>query len=399
MVASILFAASVACSDGDGGGASPRPADPVPLRVERLFAALPLFQQPLAMIQAPNDAARWFVVEQGGRVLAFDNNPLVATSTVILDITTRVTSGGELGLLGLAFHPAFPADPRAYAFYSHTDSTGLVSRLSEFSSTDGGVTLEPNSERIVLTIRKPPEGNHNGGGIAFGPDGFLYAGIGDGGGANDQHGAIGNGQLETTLLGKMLRIDVSSGVGSSLYRIPSDNPFSSNPFCGAAGTGPQPCPEIFALGFRNPWRWSFDRLTRELWVADVGERALEEVDRVVVGGNYGWRCFEGTRDTGLGCGTSAAPHSPPVAEYGRDLGGSITGGYVYRGSAQPRLAGRYIFGDFISGTLFSIPADQQSTLRVSAGSATNLSISSFGESTGGEIFVVDYQGGLYRIAE
>ncbi len=120
---------------------------------------------------------------------------------------------------------------------------------------------------------------------------------------------------------------------------------------------------------------------------------------MVVGGNYGWRCFEGTRDTGLPCGTSAAPHSPPVAEYGRDLGGSITGGYVYRGSAQPRLAGRYIFADFISGTLFSIPADQQPTLRVSAGSPTNLSISSFGESVGGEIFVVDYQGGLYRVIE
>ena len=401
MLVSTLFAASVACSDGGGGegSAGPPPADEVPVRVERVFAALPPFQQPVAMMQAPNDAARWFVVEQGGRVLAFDNNPLVATTTLVLDITTRVTSGGELGLLGLAFHPAFPADPRAYAFYSHTDTVGLVSRLSEFSSTDGGLTLDANSERIVLTIRKPPEGNHNGGGIAFGPDGFLYAGIGDGGGANDEHPPIGNGQLQTTLLGKMLRIDVSSGMGSFLYRIPPGNPFQDNPFCGADGTGPQPCPEIFAIGFRNPWRWSFDRLTRELWVADVGQGALEEVDRVVVGGNYGWRCFEGTRDTGLACGTSAAPHSPPVAEYGRDLGASITGGYVYRGSAQPRLAGRYIFADFISGTLFSIPVDQQPTLRVTAGSPSNLSISSFGESVGGEIFVVDYQGGLYRVTE
>ena len=399
IMVSILFAASVGCSGGDGGSDGPPPLDPVQLRVERVFAALPPFQQPVAMMQAPNDAARWFVVEQGGRILAFANNPLVDTPTPFLDITARVTSGGELGLLGLAFHPAFPADARAYAFYSHTDpSLGLVSRLSEFSTTNGGGTLDASSERIVLTIRKP-EGNHNGGGIAFGPDGFLYAGIGDGGGANDDHGAIGNGQLQTTLLGKMLRIDVSSGMGSFLYRIPPGNPFESNPFCGADGTGPQPCPEIFAIGFRNPWRWSFDRLTRELWVADVGQGALEEVDRVVVGGNYGWRCFEGTRDTGLGCGTSAAPHSPPVAEYGRDLGGSITGGYVYRGSAQPRLAGRYIFADFISGTLFSIPADQQPTLRVSAGSPTNLSISSFGESVGGEIFVVDYQGGLYRVTE
>jgi glucose/arabinose dehydrogenase len=397
-VASILVAASVACGEG-GGGAGPPPVDQMPLRLERVFAALPPFQQPVAMMQAPNDAARWFVVEQGGRVRAFDNNPLTATTSLFLDIATRVELGGETGLLGLAFPPAFPANPRVYAFYSQVDpAQGLVSRLSEFSSTDGGLTLDANSERIVLTIRKP-EANHNGGGIAFGPDGFLYAGIGDGGGANDQHGAIGNGQLETTLLGKMLRIDVSSGVGSSLYRIPSGNPFAGNPFCGADGTGPQPCPEILALGFRNPWRWSFDRMTLQLWVADVGQGALEEVNRVVPGGNYGWRCFEGTRQTGLGCGTSGAQNSPPIAEYGRDLGASITGGYVYRGSALPRLAGRYIFGDFVSGRLFNIPADQQPTLRLTAGFTSDLNIASFAESLDGEIFVVDYQGRLYRVAE
>src|SRR5687768_12707148 len=151
-VVSILFAASLGCSDGDGGSGGPPPLDPVQLRVERVFAALPPFQQPVAMMQAPNDAARWFVVEQGGRVLAFGNDPLVATTTVFLDITARVTSGGELGLLGLAFHPAFPADRRVYAFYSHTDPTlGLVSRLSEFRSTDGGLTVDANPETIVLT--------------------------------------------------------------------------------------------------------------------------------------------------------------------------------------------------------------------------------------------------------
>ena len=395
---SIIAAACVGCPDGSGGG-SPPAVDQVPIRLERVFAALPPFQQPVAMMQAPNDAARWFVVEQGGRVRAFDNDPLVSATTLFLDITTRVTSGGETGLLGLAFHPASPADPRVYAFYSHTDPTlGLVSRLSEFSSADGGLTLDANSERIVLTIRKP-EANHNGGGIAFGPDGFLYAGIGDGGGANDQHGAIGNGQLETTLLGKMLRIDVSSGVGASLYSIPIGNPFRGNSFCGTDGTGSQPCPEIFAIGFRNPWRWSFDRVTRELWVADVGQGLLEEVDRVAAGGNYGWRCFEGTRDTGLGCGTAASEKSPPVAEYGRNLGQSVTGGYVYRGSTLPRLAGRYIFGDFVSGTLFNIPADQQPTARLTAGLPSSLNISSFGESADGEIFVVDYQGALYRVTE
>jgi glucose/arabinose dehydrogenase len=393
----ILAAACVAC----GGGGGPRAVDQVPLRLERVFAALAPFQQPVAMMQAPSDATRWFVVEQSGRVRTFDNNPLAATATVFLDIAARVTSGGETGLLGLAFHPAFPADPRVYVFYSHTDpALGLVSRLSEFTSLDGGLTLDgsQSQERIVLVIRQP-ESNHNGGGIAFGPDGFLYAGIGDGGGANDQHGAIGNAQSETTLLGKMLRIDVSSGVGSSLYRIPGDNPFAGNPFCGTDGTGLQACPEIFAVGFRNPWRWSFDRLTGELWVADVGQGALEEVNRVTLGGNYGWRCFEGTRDTRLGCGTSASEKTPPIAEYGRGLGASVTGGYVYRGSAQPRLAGRYIFGDFVSGTLFNIPADLQPTARLTAGFPSALNISSFAESLDGEVFAVDYNGALYRIAE
>ena len=398
LLISILSAVCAGCPGGGGGSGAPT-VEQVPIGVERVFAALPAFQQPVAMMQAPNDAARWFVVEQAGVVRVFANDALAATTTVFLDIATRVTSGGEMGLLGLAFHPSFPADARVYAYYTHTDPTlGLLSRLSEFSSGDAGLTLDPNSERIVLTIRQP-ESNHNGGGIAFGPDGFLYAGIGDGGGGNDQHGAIGNAQLETTLLGKMLRIDVSSGVGSSLYRIPSDNPFAGNPFCGTNGTGPNPCPEIFALGFRNPWRWSFDRLTRELWVADVGQGALEEVDRVVLGGNYGWRCFEGTRDTGLECGTSPAQMSAPVAEYGRNLGQSITGGYVYRGSARPKLAGRYIFGDFGSGMLFNIPTDQPPTARLNTGFPSSLNISSFAESLDGELFVVDYRGALYRIAE
>ena len=398
LVVSLLAALGVAaCGDG-GYDSSPQGGIPgADLRVGQVFAGLPAFAQPIAMLQAPGSSARWFVVEQGGRVRAFANTAAVTTTALFVDITDRVTAGGELGLLGMAFHPQFPTDPRVYLFYSHTDATPtLMSRLSEFSTADGGVTLDASSERVLLTIHKPSgEGNHNGGGIAFGPDGFLYAGIGDGGGGNDQHGTIGNGQLTSTLLGKMLRIDVSGTTG---YGIPADNPFEGNALCGADGSGAQACPEIFATGLRNPWRWSFDRQTEQLWVADVGQGALEEVDRVVLGGNYGWRCFEGTRNTGMNCG-SPAQTSPPVAEYGRSVGRSITGGYVYRGSAQPRLAGRYIFADFISGTLFSIPADQQPTLRVSAGSPTNLSISSFGESVGGEIFVVDYQGGLYRVTE
>ncbi len=274
----------------------------------------------------------------------------------------------------MAFHPNFPVDPRVFLFYSHTDaSAGLVSRLSVFFTADGGQTLDPASERIVLAIDKP-EDNHNGGNIGFGRDGFLYLGIGDGGGGNDLHGTIGNGQLLTTLLGKMLRIDIDTSVGGFLYGIPINNPFSTNAPCGVNGTGTANCPEIFAVGFRNPWRWSFDRQTGDLWVGDVGQNAREEVDRVTLGGNYGWRCFEGTRDTGLACG-SPTNLQAPVAEYDNPgLGNAVTGGYVYRGTAFPNLVGRYIFGDFGSGRIWNIANTTAPTMDMSGGFNSGVSI-------------------------
>ncbi len=380
---------------------------PVSLTVQRVFPSLS-FSSPVAMLQAPRDSTRWFVVEQAGQVRVFDNDPAVTAAPLFVNIDglNRVTFSGEAGLLGMAFHPNFPRDPRVYFFYSHTDATlGLVSRLSEFISLDAGLTLDPDLERVLLTIEKPgTESNHNGGNIAFGPDEFLYIGVGDGGGANDggasnQHGAIGNGQSLTTLLGKMLRIDVEGTTGAFPYRIPPTNRFAgSTTLCGTDGTGSQSCPEIFAVGFRNPWRWSFDRLTGHLWVADVGQGALEEVDQVTLGGNYGWRCFEGTSNTGLACGSPANP-LPPVVEYGRDVGQSTTGGYVYRGSAIASLVGRYVFGDFISGRIFNIAESTQPTLTLTDGLESGLSISSFGEDNDGELYVVDYGGGLYRISQ
>ena len=182
------------------------------------------------------------------------------------------------------------------------------------------------------------------------------------------------------------------------YSTTGGNGFAgSTTLCGTDGTGSQSCPEIFAVGFRNPWRWSFDRLTGHLWVADVGQGALEEVDRVTLGGNYGWRCFEGTNNTGLACGSPANP-SPPVVEYGRDVGQSTTGGYVYRGSAIASLVGRYVFGDFITGRIFNIAESTQPTLTVTDGLESGLSISSFGEDNDGELYIVDYGGELYRIS-
>jgi len=299
----------------------------------------------------------------------------------------------------MAFHPDFPTDQRAYLFYSHTDaSAGLVSRLAEYSTSDGGRTLDPASERILLTIDKP-ESNHNGGGIAFSPDdGFLYLGTGDGGGGNDQHGTIGNAQSLTSLLGKILRIDIAAGAGGFDYKIPTDNPFAANPPCGADGSGTMNCAEIFAWGFRNPWRWSFDRQTGELWVGDVGQSAREEIDRVVLGANYGWRCFEGTRNTGLACGSDTNLQAP-VVDYGHTVGTTVTGGYVYRGSRYPSLRGRYIFGDFGSGKIWHIPNDTAPTLEVTTGFDSGLNMSSFGEANDGELYIVSYDGRLFRITD
>lgn len=197
------------------------------LGVQRVFTNLD-FTQPVAMLQAPGDSSRWFVVEQAGRVRVFDNDPAVASFGTFVDLGARVAAGGEMGLLGMALHPSFPADPRVFLSYTNEDA-GRVSRISEFRSGDGGATLDPNSERIVLTVGQP-EANHNGGNIAFGPDGYLYIGLGDGGGGNDQHGETGNGQRMSTLLGKMLRIDVGA---AQPYAIPPGNPFAGNDLCGA----------------------------------------------------------------------------------------------------------------------------------------------------------------------
>jgi glucose/arabinose dehydrogenase len=357
------------------------------------------------MLQAPGDGTRWFVVEQAGRVRAFANNAGVAATTPFVDISARVTFRGELGLLGMAFHPQFPTDRRVLLFYSNTTSGVLASRLSSFQTVDGGVTLDPTTEQILLTIRKPlntsgqAEENHNGGNIAFGPDNLLYLGIGDGGGANDQHGTIGNGQSTTTLLGKMLRISIPALPGTG-YTIPADNPNAANAgsLCNANGSGSVACPEIFAIGFRNPWRWSFDRSTGQLWVGDVGQGALEEIDKVVLGGNFGWRCFEGTQNTGLNCGMPGATILP-VAQYGRGAGQSVTGGFVYRGTRLPGLVGRYIFADFVSGNIFNIDSAAQGPLTLGGGVRSGLSISSFGQDVEGELYVVDYGGELFRIRQ
>ena len=387
--------ANASCRAGDA------PSSVVGLAVERVFPNLPAFSVPILMLQEPASSARWYVVQKTGIVHVFDNLAAVSTRRVFIDASGLIAvnpsnPGDERGLLGMAFHPDYPANPRVYLSYT-TNASTLVSRVVEFQTRDGGQTLDPASARIILQVYQP-EANHNGGHIAFGPDRMLYIGLGDGGGGGDQHGAIGNGQRLSTLLGKLLRIDVNGSTGGAPYAIPDGNPFFGNTVChNDSGAFTQNCPEIYAYGLRNPWRWSFDRGCGELWLADVGQGSWEEVNRVVVGGNYGWRCREGAHAYNAACGGNAGSSLDPVAEYSHSYGVSVTGGYVYRGSAMPALAGRYVFGDFGSGRIWHIARDTPPTLQLGSGFDSGLSIASFAEGADGELYVVDYGGTLHRL--
>lgn len=343
-------------------------------------------QQPIALLQAPGDTARWFVVELPGVVRVFDNDPSVSASSVFLDISTRVDSSpSEGGLLGFAFHPDFANNQRVYA--SYTAPNPLRSVVSRFV-VDGTGNVDPGSESLILEVPQPDD-NHNGGNIAFGPDGLLYIGFGDGGGGGDP---FENGQDTTNLLGTIVRIDVD---GVAPYEIPATNPFAN--FTECAGNPSQTnCPEIYAWGFRNPWRFSFDQQTGELWVGDVGQDAWEEVNRVERGMNYGWderegaHCFEPANNCSL-------MNVDPIAEYAHNLGNSVTGGYVYRGSTLPDLQGEYVFGDFGTGRIWAVPFDAVQGTVPRELVDTVLRISSFGQTPDGEVYVVDFNGRIYQI--
>jgi uncharacterized repeat protein (TIGR03806 family) len=394
--------ANTTCLAGDA------PASAVSITTQRVFASItPGFTQPIALLQEPGNDARWYVVQKTGAVRVFDNTANVTTTREFINISGRLNSsagsaGDERGLLGMAFHPNYPTDPRVYLFYTGTVGSQLVDRVSQFRLASNGTQLDPASELELFNVNDPAT-NHNGGNIAFGPDGFLYIGIGDGGSGNDPFGPIGNGQNLQTMLGKMLRIDVANASTTTTYTIPSNNPYAGAARCNVTGIAPGSanCPEIYAYGLRNPWRWSFDRGgSNQLWLNDVGQGAIEEVDLIVRGGNYGWRCLEGTQGTGLACGPNPAPIAP-VAQYGRSQGFSTTGGYVYRGSAIPALHGRYVFGDY-GGRLFHIALDTTPTADLTNGQATSHAIVSFGQDLAGELYVVHLGSGgadgqLYRI--
>ena len=367
---------------------------------ELLLQRLPnTFREPVDIVSNGADDSLLFILEKSGVVNQYD----LSTNSVgmVLDISQRVLNNGEAGALGMAFHPEYPDSNFVYINYTAPTTVAggdMETRISRFTLDNAGIGLSV-SERRLLTIIQPL-GNHNAGDLAFGPDGYLYIPTGDGGGANDQ---FDNGQNATTLLGKMLRIDVDSTVGDQNYAVPPDNPF-----VGSSDT----LPEIWALGLRNPWRISFDRQTGGLWIADVGQGAREEVNYVAPGAgggmNFGWNCREGLiafNGPSARCGDRGAEDfTDPVVDYAhssseRVNGASITGGFVYRGPAED-LQGYYIFGDFVRQRIFLFPTEEENADRESIVVYDNLAptqVSTFGEGNDGSLYVADFGGIIYRI--
>jgi uncharacterized protein (TIGR03437 family) len=332
---------------------------------------------PLYITHSRDGSGRLFIVEQPGRILVLPPGATSPLAAPFLDIRSKISSGGERGLLGLAFHPQYASNRRFFVNYTRTGDGATV--VSEFKASATNANIAETTERIIITIGQP-FANHNGGMIEFGPDGYLYIGMGDGGSGNDPGNRAQN--IED-LLGKMLRIDVN---GAEPYTSPSTNPF----FGSTPGRD-----EIYATGLRNPFRWSFDRATGQLYAGDVGQGLIEEIDIVTLGGNYGWRVFEGTRCTNLGPASCASGgFIPPITEYGHSGGRcSVTGGYVYRGSRSTLPVGAYIYGDFCTGEILIFNNNAASLLR-----DTSMAISSFGEDEAGELYVVDLNGDVFRIA-
>ena len=339
---------------------------------------------PLA-ITAPRDGTdRLFVAAKDGRVWVLEGGAV--RPDPLLDLRNLVSTGGEQGLLGIAVHPDFPSDPRVFVDY--TDSSGNTV-VASFALAPGSTDhLDPAPAARILAVDQP-YANHNGGALAFGPDGLLYVSLGDGGSADDPQG---NGQRLDTLLGKILRIDITPGPGSvTPYQIPA-----GNPFVGRSGARA----EIWLFGLRNPWRMAFDRATGDLWIGDVGQGAWEEVDVARAGGgglNFGWDVMEGRHchEPATGCSTDGL--TMPVAEYGHDQGCTVIGGSVYRGTAQPLLAGLYLFADYCSGRLWAIPAASVGpTTPVQIGTVA-AGIVAFGEDEAGELYAANLDGTISRV--
>jgi len=329
---------------------------------------------------------RLFIVEQTGRIRVIENGQLAQAP--FLDITDRVLFGGEQGLLGLVFDPKFSSNGYFYVNYVQPAAGGGQTVVARFSVDGRSGKVQADSQKIILQINQPFS-NHNGGDLNFGPDGYLYISLGDGGSAGDP----GNrAQDPGSRLGKILRINVDS---QAAYGVPADNPFVNR-------DGYQP--EIWSWGWRNPWRFSFDALTGDMWIGDVGQGQIEEINHEPAGKsgrNYGWRCWEGAQPyKSGGCSEDKSHYTFPVAQYeheGGACGGSVTGGYVYRGTAQPALDGYYFYADYCQGRIYSLDSGQ-ATFTAHLIKATELKITTFGVDNSGELYLADAASGtIYQI--
>lgn len=362
-------------------------SEPTPtgnIQVERVFPDLS-FQEMTNLVQPDDTSGLIFVTEQRGVIYAFSANNS-QQADIFLDITDRVNrEGNEEGLLGLAFDPDYQGNGYLYVYYSADNPRRSV--LSRFSLDQENTDVaDPESEVIIMEIEQPYS-NHNAGQLAFGPDGYLYIGLGDGGGSGDP---LGNAQNLSTVLGSILRIDVSGLSGPGDYEIPADNPFVDTEGARA---------EIWAYGLRNPWRFSFDLETGRLWAGDVGQNLWEEIDIITKGANYGWNIMEGSHCYSPSTGCNQSGLTLPTVEYDHSQGCSVTGGYVYRADDIASLQGYYIYGDYCSGNIWALAYNgsvvTENKLLVDSG----LSITSFGEDLAGNLYILSRQGGIYTLAE
>jgi glucose/arabinose dehydrogenase len=341
-------------------------------------------RSPVYVTSAPGDK-RLFVVEQEGTIRTVSKGKVAAKPYA--DIRSAVSAGGERGLLSVAFHPKFASNGRLYVYFTNKSGN---EEIWELHARKGAASIRPGHRKLLEIA--DTEGNHNGGQLQFGPDGMLYFGDGDGGGGGDQHGEHGNGQNPGVLLGKLGRIDVDTRTDGKPYGIPKDNPF-----VGQAGWAP----EIWALGLRNPWRFSFDRANGDLWIGDVGQNEWEEVDhlkRGVGGINFGWNRYEGRHDFASDTPLAGGQLRTPVAEYSHSDGCSITGGYVYRGPKIAGLSGRYVYADYCSNKMWTLATSGGAPRDVSsvASAAGAKAIVSFGQDGSGILYVCSAEGQLYR---
>ena len=377
LVVGVVALAGLAACDSE-------PTIPAGIQVERVFSDLS-FQEMTNLVQPDDASGLIFITEQRGVIYTFSANNS-QQADIFLDITDRVNRGGaEEGLLGLAFDPVYQENGYFYVYYSAADPSRSV--LSRFSIDEEDTDVaDPESEVIIMEVAQP-YANHNAGQLAFGPDGYFYIGLGDGGGSGDP---LGNAQNLSTVLGSILRIDVSGLSAPGDYEIPADNSF--------VGTE-DAREEIWAFGLRNPWRFSFDLETGLLWAADVGQNLWEEIDIITKGANYGWNIMEGSHFYSPSTGCNQSGLTLPIFEYDHSQGCSVTGGYVYRGDQIPSLQGYYIYGDYCSGNIWALAYDgsavTENILLVDSG----LSITSFGEDLTGGLYILDRQGGIYTLAE